>query len=138
MLTRVSVCRSLLKNFNQVESIDLRCSRHLTDTALSKLASAGFRRLQEINLECCTGLTDAGITALSACCHLTLLNLAGSLVEDSGLAVVTSGCPKLEELGLRACLRITDTGVASVGDNCKVCGPNQILRSERTCLVSHN
>jgi hypothetical protein len=113
-------CRGLLENFNQVESIDLRCSRHLTDTALSKLATAGFRRLQEINLECCTGLTDTGMAVLGACGHLTLLNLAGSLIEDSGLTTVTAGCLKLEELGLRACTRVTDTGIAAVGENCKV------------------
>ena len=45
--------QGMLNNFNQIESIDVRCSRRLTDASLAAMAAAGFRRMQVGALSSC-------------------------------------------------------------------------------------
>uniref|UniRef100_A0A1D1XLI0 F-box protein At-B n=1 Tax=Anthurium amnicola TaxID=1678845 RepID=A0A1D1XLI0_9ARAE len=94
--------------------VDVRlvsCSK-LTSEAATSLASC--RNLEVLDLSGCKSIDDCGLCSISTLGRLSVLNLGGADITDSGLSILGNSCSPITSLSLRNCKRVTDKGVASL------------------------
>ncbi|KAL5972299.1 hypothetical protein ACLOJK_041552 [Asimina triloba] len=86
----------------------------ITSEAVENLSSC--KSLEVLDLWGCKSMADHGLHAVTSLSKLTALNLGGSDVTDSGIAVLGRGHTPIVSLCLRGCKRVTDRGVAYLLD----------------------
>ena len=83
-----------------------------TDGDLEKLSAlAGLPGLEAIDLSGCAAVTDAGVVHLARLRGLKAMNLAGTQVTDSGVALLLARFPELEELSLAGAASVSEAAV---------------------------
>lgn len=70
------------------------------------------KSLEVLDLWGCKSIADHGLLSVSNLSRLTILNLGGADITDSGLSALGCGIAPIVFLCIRSCKRVTDRGVA--------------------------
>ncbi|GLJ46472.1 hypothetical protein SUGI_0979400 [Cryptomeria japonica] len=135
--------KHLVKNCNDIVSLNLSGCKNITDQSLYLLANH-YKEIKHLNLTRCVKLTDDGLMQLLDNCRsiedlnlyadssftdksyekmsnlseLRILDLCGAqYLSDQGLLSIAK-CRKLVSLNLTWCVCVTDVGVKSIARNC--------------------
>ncbi|GJR52174.1 leucine-rich repeat domain, L domain-like protein [Tanacetum coccineum] len=109
---------TLLKRFNQLESLSLGTCLKVSDSRLNALLKY-CSNLRSLYLDQCCYLTNVGLTSVASCCPLlSIISLSRCTIRDSGLEILSKSCKSLKEVNISGCIRITDRGIQSLNENC--------------------
>ncbi|KAF5949036.1 hypothetical protein HYC85_014993 [Camellia sinensis] len=102
----------------QLEDLNLRFCKGLTDTGLIVLAISCGKTLKSVGVVACAKLTNISLEAIEYHCRsLEKLSLDLEFINNKGILVVAKGCHLLKVLKLQ-CINVTDEALQAVGIFC--------------------
>ncbi|KAI8005993.1 F-box/LRR-repeat protein 4 [Camellia lanceoleosa] len=106
------------KCYTQLEDLNLRFYRGLTDTGLIVLAIGCGKTLKSVGVAACAKLTNISLEAIGSHCRsLEKLSLDSEFINNKGILVVAKGCRLLKVLKLQ-CINVTDEALQAIGIFC--------------------
>ncbi|KAI7980688.1 F-box/LRR-repeat protein 4 [Camellia lanceoleosa] len=106
------------KYCRQLEDLNLRFCKGLTDTGLIVLAIGCGKTLKSVGVAACAKLTNISLEAIGSHCRsLEKLSLDSEFINNKGILVVAKGCRLLKVLKLQ-CINVTNEALQAVGIFC--------------------